>query len=61
MPNINIPLNNFPIPRCSSVKYRRVTLDVSLKFDIQISNIENKLSRAVGILCKTRHYMPQKT
>jgi len=28
---------------------------------IHISNIENKLSRTVGILYKIRHYMPQKT
>jgi len=61
MPNINISLNNFPIPQCSSVKYHGVTLDATLKFDNQISSIENKLSRAVGILCKVRHYMPQKT
>jgi len=61
MPNINISLNNFAISQCSSVKYLGVTLDATLKFDNQISNIENKLSRAVGILYKIRHNMPQKT
>jgi len=60
MRNINISLNNFPIPQCSSVKYLEVTLDATLMFDNHVSNIENKLSRALGILCKIRHYILQK-
>ena len=57
-PAIEISINNSPISLRNNVKYLEVTIDSSLKFNINISTIAHKTSRAVGIISKLRHYMP---
>ena len=58
LPNVDLSINNLPLPFCLSAKYLDVTLDTQLNFDKNISSIENKISRAVGIISKLRHYLP---
>ena len=58
LPNIDLSINNSPLPFCFSAKYLGFTLDTQLNFDKHISSVENKISRAVGILSKLRHYLP---
>ena len=58
LPNVDLSINNSPLPFCLSAKFLAVTLDTQLNFDKHISSVENKISRAVGIISKLRHYLP---
>ena len=58
LPNVDLSIHNSPLPFCLSAKYLGVTLDTQLNFDKHISSVENKISRAVGIISKLRHYLP---
>ena len=57
-PMIDLSLNNSSILIGNSAKYLGVTIDSLLKFDKHISSIEHKISRAVGIISKLRHFLP---
>ena len=61
LPNVDLSINNSPLPFCLSAKYLGVTLDTQLNFDKHISSVENKISRGVGIISKLRHYLPLPT
>jgi len=56
IPDLRLTLNNIPIKLLESVKYLGVHLDSSLKFLYHIQTIEKKISAAIGILCKLKHY-----
>ena len=56
LPNVDLSINKTPLPFCLSAQYLGVTLDTQLNFDKHISSVENKISRAVGIISKLRHY-----
>ena len=58
-PDMDLSINNSPLPICQSAKYLGVTTDKQLNFDNHISTVEHKISRAVGIISKLRHYLPQ--
>ena len=45
----------------TSVQYLGMTIDNNMSWDNHINNLGKKLSRANGILCKLRTYMPKKT
>ena len=55
--NVDLSISNSPLPFCLSAKYWGVTLDTQLNFDEHISSVKNKISRAVGIISKLRHYL----
>ena len=57
--NINIPYNNQNIACYTTSKYVGVIIDNNLNFKIHIQNVENKVSRSVGILFKLRFLLPQ--
>ena len=61
LPNVDLSINNSPLPFSFSAKYLGVTIDTQLNFDKHISLVENKISRAVGIISKLRHYLPTYT
>ena len=45
----------------NSVQYLGMTIDNNMSWDNHINNLGKKLSRANGILCKLRTYVPKKT
>ena len=55
---IDLSLNNSSILISISAKYLGVTIDSLLKFDKHISSVKHKISRAVGIISKLRHFLP---
>ena len=55
---MDLSINNSPLPICQSAKYLGVTIDKQLNFDNHISTVKHKISRAVGIISKLRHYLP---
>ena len=57
-PHMDLSINNSPLPICQSAKYLGVIIDKLLNFDNHISTVEHKISRAVGIISKLRHYLP---
>ena len=59
-PLMNVSLNNVPINQSNSVKYLGVIIDTKLNFDVQINSITHKISKAVGVMTKLKHYLPQK-
>ena len=54
-------IDNSSIPSIHSSKYLGMILDDKLNFKSHISNMETKLSRAVGILSKVRYIFPHST
>ena len=56
--NINIKLNSSTIPISDTINYLGVLIDSKLLFCDHIHKICNKLSRAVGILCKLKNLFP---
>jgi len=57
---VNLYLNNILLPQSSSVKYLGITIDANLAFDQHIVQIEHKISRAVRIISKLKHFIPKK-
>ena len=43
------------------VKYLRILIDKYLSWKIHIDNVATKLSKAVGLIAKLRHFVPQHT
>jgi len=48
--------NNLPINIATSSKYLHLIIDHKLSFADQIKQIKSKVSRAIGILSKTKPY-----
>ena len=49
-------LNNISLPPYKSVKYLGIYIDEQLNFKCHIDYIEQKISRAVGILAKLKSF-----
>ena len=56
--DVNILHNNQNITYCNSSKYLGVIIDNNLNFRTHIQNVENKVSKSVGILSKLRFLLP---
>ena len=54
--NINIKLNFSTIAILDCINYLGILIDSKLLFRDHIHKVENKLSRAVGILCKLKNF-----
>ena len=55
-PFITLNLNNIPLSLYKSVKYLGIYIDEQLNFKCYIECIEQKISRAVGILAKLSRF-----
>jgi len=51
-PQFSLILENNPISHCKATKHLGVFIDPQLNFSSHIKNLENKISRSVGILSK---------
>ena len=59
--NFNVNLKGIKIQKSLSTKYLGVILDENLDWKLHIKYLHTKLSQAVGILAKLRHYLNRKT
>ena len=57
--DFSVTLNNSPITLKNYIKYLGVFIDSKLNFHFHLNVVANKLSRALGILCKLKHVLPQ--
>ena len=58
--NFNVNLKGIKIQKSLSIKYLGVVLDENLNWKLHIKYLHLKLSQAVGILAKLRHYLNRK-
>ena len=56
--DITIKFNNIKLKPVDHVKYLGMYIDKFLSWNFHIKQLSNKLSRAIGILSKLRHYAP---
>ena len=59
--NFNISLNGISIEKCCKAKYLDLILDENLNWKAHVQHLHKKLSCAVGIIAKLRHYLNPKT
>ena len=57
-PSLNLIYKNANIDIANSIKYLGIHIDDKLNFKIHIKILKNKLSRSVGILHKTKSFLP---
>ena len=57
--SFKIKLGDVEVTNCNTVKYLGTTLDDELTWQYHIQIVAKKLSIAVGILSKLRHYVPK--
>ena len=55
---IVVNINSTPIKIVKEVKYLGIIVDNKLTFGPHIAHLESKLSRAIGILSKLKHFLP---
>ena len=53
--------NDFNIPSVSSTNFLGVTIDNQLTWRDHIQGVRKKVSKAIGVLSKVRHFVPNKT
>ena len=58
--NFNISLNGISIEKCSKAKYLGLILDENLIWKAHVYHLQKKLSCAVSIIAKLRHYLNPK-
>ena len=58
--HITIKINKKAINEKVYIKYLGVLIDSTLSWKHQISNISKKISQAIGIMYKLRHFLPMK-
>ena len=56
--NLKLKLDGKPLITSQFVKYLGLYIDSHLKWNLQIDTLASKLTRAVGMLSKIRHYVP---
>ena len=56
---ICLAINNIPINITSTAKYLGIEIDSTLSFTNQINKIEAKISTALGILFRLKHFAPK--
>ena len=58
---LKIKLNGKRLIPCKSVKYLGIYIDCHFNWKVHQTEIPSKLSRAIGMLCKIRHFVNQET
>jgi len=53
--HINLTLNNCILKQVTATKYLGVMIDENLNWKSHVSQIENKIKRGVGVICRLRH------
>ena len=56
---LKIKLNGKRLIPCNSVKYLGIYIDCHFNWKVHQTEISSKLSRAIGMLCKIRHFVNQ--
>jgi len=56
--NFNVQINNHLLSRTACVKYLGVIIDDKLIWKPHITLVKKQVSKASGIICKLRHYLP---
>ena len=57
--HLNFRISGQNVNTCSSVKYLGVMLQDTLEWNLHLNILNLKLNRAIGLLCKIRHYVPE--
>ena len=57
--HLNFRISGKKINTCNNVKYLGITLEENLDWNPHLSLLKSKLNRAIGLLCKIRHYVPK--
>ena len=60
-PNINLTINGEALKEVQFAKYLGILIDNKLNWGEQISAVNLKLSKGIGLLAKIRHYVPKNT
>ena len=56
---LNFRISGQKIDTCKNVRYLGVLLEENLEWNTHLSILKLKLNRAIGLLCKIRHYIPK--
>ena len=57
--HLNFRISGQKINTCRNVKYLGVMLEENLDCNIHLNALNLKLNKAIGLLCKIRHYVPK--
>ena len=56
---LNFRISRQKINTCRNVKYLVVILEENLDWNLHLNALNLKLNKAIGLLCKIRHYVPK--
>ena len=59
--NFNVSINKIEIKRSDHVKYLKVYIDHKMNWSYHINHLTQHLRKSIGLLCKIRHYVNEKT
>ena len=59
--NFNISINNIEIKRSDHVKYLGVYIDDKMNWSYHINHLTQHWRNSIGLICKIRHYVKEKT
>ena len=57
--HLNFRISGQKINTCSNVKYLGIMLEENPEWNLHLNLLKSKLNRAIGLLCKIRHYVPK--
>ena len=57
---LKLKINGDNIKQVNSAKFLGIIIDSKLTWKQHIAHIQHKISKTVGIICKTRHYVSLK-
>ena len=57
--HLNFKISGQKVNTCSNVKYLGITLEENLELNLHLNLLKSHLHRAIGLLCKIRHYVPK--
>ena len=59
--NFNVSINKIEIKRSDHVKYLGVYIDDKMNWSYHINHLTQHLRKSIGLICKIRHYVNEKT
>ena len=57
--HLNFRNSGQKIINCRNVKYLGIPIEENLEQNLHLNLLKSKLKRAIGLLCKLRHYVPK--